>query len=364
MAGLVAGVLPATRTPSRSSIVRLMLRGASSFLAGVCVMVLVTTTTHANTSPSAHLVYIRDSSAAACPDEESLRQAVKLRVGYDPFFPWAKTVVVVEVSGDARSFVAHVRLVDENNLSRGVRELRSTKGCPGLIDATALAISIALDLNGSDPTAPASVSVPTSASAAPPASASEPPPAFASAPPPAFTSTSAAPTAEAVPRRVVRIALGLDGVVAIASTPAVTPGVDVWAAARLGIGSLGLELRGDAPGTVDGAGGARARVLFFAATASPCAHAGPVFACALGTLGWLHASGTDVRVSRAGSALVPSVGPRAGVELALGPSLALQVHADLLINLVLPTVSLNDAPAWTLPPFSGVVAAGLAYRFP
>jgi hypothetical protein len=44
------------------------------------------------------------------------------------------------------AFVAHVLLVDEARVSHGVRALRSgPSGCAGLIDAAALAISIALD---------------------------------------------------------------------------------------------------------------------------------------------------------------------------------------------------------------------------
>ena len=110
---------------------------------------IVTPASRATASPSAHLVYVRDATAAECPSEEDLRRSVKARVGYDPFFPWAKTTVIVEMVRDGRSLVARVRLVDADGRSRGVRELRSVaRGCGGLIDASALAISIALDLSG------------------------------------------------------------------------------------------------------------------------------------------------------------------------------------------------------------------------
>jgi hypothetical protein len=326
-------------------------------IAAVCLVA-----PRANASPSARLVYVRDATASACPDEDSMRQAVKRRIGYDPFFPWAKTSVIVELTGDGASFMAHVRLVNESSRSQGVRELRSgANGCPGLIDAAALTISIALDMSGSEVVAPAPHGP------APPATESPapPPPAPALAPPALANSevvdhdrrpSAAAPS--------IRWAVGFDALTAIDAGPSVVPGIDLWAAARLGIGSLGLEVRGDGPSTKEANGGGQARVGLLAATVAPCAHAGPLFACALGTVDWLHASGAGVSSPGSGHAWVPAVGPRAGFEVPLGRSLTLRVRGDLLVNLLRPTVTLNGAPLWPLAPVSGIVAAGLAYRFP
>jgi hypothetical protein len=71
----------------------------------VVAFALALASLRAEASPAAHLVYVRDPTASVCPDEESLRQAVRRRVGYDPFFPWAKTTVVVEITGKGESFV-------------------------------------------------------------------------------------------------------------------------------------------------------------------------------------------------------------------------------------------------------------------
>jgi hypothetical protein len=315
----------------------------------------------AKASTSAHLVYVRDPTASACPDEAGLRQAVRRRVGYDPFFPWAKTTVVVEIAGEGESFVARVRLVDDN-LSRGMRELRSgANGCAGLIDATALAISIALDVNASGslateppPTPPPEITAATSP---------QDPPVAAPAPA-ALDSVANRDAGRASTSLSARGLVGFDALAAIAQAPAMSPGFDVWAATRWGIGSLGLEVRADLPSSVAAPGGGRASVLLLAGTVAPCAHAGPVFGCVLGTLSWLHAAGADVRIPRSGSAFAPAIGPRAGLEVSLGHSLALEIRGDLLVNLVRPTVSLDGAPAWKLPPIGGVVATGLAYLFP
>lgn len=349
-----------------------MLARAASTLAAFATLFLAA---RADASTSARLVYVRDQTAAACPDEDALRQAVKQRVGYDPFFPWAKTTIVVEVTGEGDSFVARVRLVDERGLSLGARDLHAgTNGCQGLVDAAALAISIGLDTSGlgTGATAAPTGAPPAPETAPPTAPASEVPAATPTPSAPSETPTaSPAPTASpdrvagvpAFPARV-RGSVGLDALAAIASAPAVAPGVDAWAEVRLGVGSLGVDVRADAPNSATGAGGGKAEVLFFAATVAPCLHAGPFFACALGSLGWLRASGADLSLPRSGSALAPSVGPRVGVEVPLGRSLALRVRGDLLINTVRPVVLLDQEPAWTLPRASGVLAAGLAYRFP
>jgi hypothetical protein len=337
----------------------MLLRRAST-LAALGTAVLVTA--RASASASAHLVYVRDPTAAACPDEGSLRQAVKQRVGYDPFFPWAKTLVVVEVTGEEQSFVAQLRLVDETGLSRGVRELRSgASGCRGLIDATALAISIALEMNAFESPEPA----PTSSPEPPPPPAPTPVPPSAPSPLPGAAEPADVDHVLTPPSNALRAVMGVDAVAAIGAAPVVSPGMDLWVAARWAVASLGLDVQGDTPSaSVRGEGGGQARVLFFAATIAPCAEAGPAFACALGSLGWLHATGADLAHPASGAAFVPAAGLRTGLQVAIARSLTLRVRGDVLANLALPSVSLNGATAWTLPQVSGVVGVGLAHRFP
>jgi hypothetical protein len=276
-----------------------MVRGAASGLAVWAASVVVAT--GAAAAPSTHLVYVRDPAAMTCPDETSFRQAVHRRIGYDPFFPWAKTTVVVEVRGEGQSFAAYVLLVDQKGVSRGTRELRSgPSGCQGLIDAAALAISIALDMDTLD-----------SAKVAPAASsdASSPPIATEPAPSSVAVSTDVAPAARDEPaspsRASLRPSIGFDTFAALGAAPEAVPGFDVWAAIRRGRGWLGLELRADAPNTVSFANGGRGTVVLLAATLAPCVYAGPVFACALGSLGWLYASGSELPVTHAGR-LLPS----------------------------------------------------------
>jgi len=325
--------------------------------AAVCAaMALVPSVAEA--SPSAQLVYVRDATSVACPDETALRAAVKRRVGYDPFFPWAKTTMIVEVGGTGKEYVAHVRLVDQTGVSRGDRELRSgPKGCSGLVDAAALAISIALDMNALAEPVPS----PEPAPEATPAPADDPAP----PPAPAPLAPAPAPEADAVPRPppvALQGLVGLDGVAAIGTSPAspsLLPGLDLWGAVRRGRGSLALDVRADWPSTTR-QGEARAAVVLVASSLAPCLHLGPAFGCAVGSLGWIHVAGERVE-----SRFFPSFGPRLGVEVPFGRLLSFRLRGDLLVNPLGPAIELGtSSPRWTMSVVSGLVAAGLAYRFP
>lgn len=353
----------------RMVILRAMFRCLSA-LGALAPPLLVATV--ASASVSAHLVYVRNAGAESCPDEEGLRRAVAQRVGYDPFFPWAKTTVVMEVSNDGQAFVAHVQLVDDRSHSLGARDLRSgAHGCGGLIDAAALAISIALELTTPSPSrvesSPAADDAPSPNSSPEPSpapTAESPPP---SASPPEPSAASVVPDARnrgqghATP---LSGAVGADLMSVFGQSPEVIAGLGVWGAVRRGAGSLGLEVRGNVPSAfAPQGGGGHAELLMVAATLAPCAHVAPFFGCALGTLGWLHASGSDVSAPGSGWALALELGPRVGVELTITRALALRLYGDLMVNAVRPAVSLDGLP-WRMALLSGEAGAGLAYPFP
>ncbi|MGA7121912.1 MAG: hypothetical protein WBY94_17525, partial [Polyangiaceae bacterium] len=89
----------------------------------------------AQSTPSARLVYSRARGAESCPDEEAMRAAVAARVGYDPFFAWArKTIVASMAPASLRGFVAKVDLVDEQGMDHGARTLQASGECRELLD--------------------------------------------------------------------------------------------------------------------------------------------------------------------------------------------------------------------------------------
>jgi hypothetical protein len=321
----------------------------------------------AGADASARLVFVRDSAAApSCPDERALRKAVEARLGYDPFLPWGSSTMVVRFEREGSAFVAKVELVAEGD-SRGVRTLRSDDpGCAGLVDAAALAVSIALDAMrpaASPPPPPPPEDDSAPANAAPP----QTDPRAAALPPGSDFAPPAPPLTEDSGSRP-RPVFGLDFLVSDGSAPSVSTGLSLWG--RLGWGregtvkaSLGVEARADFPSSgTEPSGGVSTWLA--AGGLAPCLHLGPAFACAVGQLGALHGTGSDVRFPSSGSGLFATLGPRVGIELSLTSWVALRVRADALLNLARPTVDLNNAPAWRASLATGTLAAGFALRFP
>jgi hypothetical protein len=349
------------------------MRRALGILGGVlCSLMLAAS---ASASPSARLVYSRTQLAATCPDEPALRKAVAARVGYDPFFPWAKQTVVVQVSHDHGAFTARVQVIDEQGVAEGTRELTSTQAdCAELFDAAALAIAIALDAvappepppaAGSASTAPASPSTPV-----PDAPVPEAPPPPLVAPEetvPSLTSalsdgSADAPPNAAPPHRPSFFA-GVDALGSLETAPSVDVGAAVFAGARYRFLSAALEFRVDAPASTtfpENTGSVSS--WLYAGSLVPCAHYGIGSVCAVGMLGSLNASG-DARESFSKNARFAAVGGRIGIELGLTERLAIRAHIDLLRNLA-PASLYIDEQHWTAGPVAGTAAAGLVVRFP
>src|SRR5580692_9213993 len=117
--------------------------GGTSLVSLVSLASLTAFARTAGATPSARLVYSRAQSASSCPDEPALRKAVAARIGYDPFFGWAKkTVVVRMVPADGPGYVASVDLVDDEGYEHGARQIRTEGKCAELRDPVALAIAI------------------------------------------------------------------------------------------------------------------------------------------------------------------------------------------------------------------------------
>lgn len=120
------------------------------------------------------LVVTRQQSAAECPDEQALRDAVGARLGYEPFAPDAPSLVVVAFRREGATLLATVQMQDAAGAVKGERTLASKHGdCEELASTTALTISILLDPRSAaaPPPALAPVSVPGAEPSAPPAAA-------------------------------------------------------------------------------------------------------------------------------------------------------------------------------------------------
>ena len=96
--------------------------------------------------PSSRLVYVRGPGAEDCPDQVAVREAVKKRLGYDPFFPSSDKTIIARVLREADQLRGEVELVDEHGTQVGRREFSApVDQCDQLVRAMALSISIAID---------------------------------------------------------------------------------------------------------------------------------------------------------------------------------------------------------------------------
>jgi hypothetical protein len=326
-----------------------------------CVVVIAVVAASAVTersafaAPTSKLVYSRTSDAASCPDEGALRRAVAARVGYDPFFPYAPRTIVASLSRREHAFVATVDLVDENGVSQGARELRAQGECGELLDAVALAIAIAIDPELLSQPAPPAPPPPSPEAPAPTAPAPPPPPAQVQPPPQVASVPEIAPQPIALEASAGLLA-------SVNMAPGLAAGLALGAGGRWRAVSLAVEGAIDAPAGRSSGGGNVSSWLTYAAVV-PCAHLGPVFACAVGQAGFMRASGSGIPRTRGDSLAWLAAGGRVGGEVAMSDTVGLRLRADVVADLDPMTLQLQGASAWIAPHVAGSLATEILVHF-
>jgi hypothetical protein len=318
-------------------------------------------------SPAARLVYARAPEAASCPDETALRSAIAARLGYDPFFPWAKQTVVVQVWREGRRFRARLQLVGETGLAHGTRVLASEQTtCAELFDAAALAISIAMDSLPKESSPPPDcgpglgVRCPTDP-APTPTPAPESPPTPDAPPAPAVTPT---PALAASPRPGLRFEVGVDALGVIGVEPGPTVGGAAFVGLRARSASVSFEVRGDAPASTESAASpGRVRAWSLQAAFVPCARYRDAALCAIGVLGLLRGDSTGITDPRADAGLFVATGARVAFDWPLSERLSLRTHLDATLDLRRAHLEVGGVDAWTAPLVAGAAGAGLAANF-
>jgi len=316
----------------------------------------VVTPVAARATPSARLVYVRDAGAEDCPDEKALRGAVAARLGYDPFFLHANATLFAEVTRQASTYRARVKLVDENGNVRGARELVHEGGvCADLVDAMALTMSIAIDprsLSGpvvaEEPAREAPVTDETSATPAP-----APPPPSPPSPPPA---PPPARERETLHANAFVVANGWLG-----AAPAVALGVSPGIEARYGYAALAVAARIDARASASVPSG-QVSTSFAAGSLAPCLAREWLRACAVVTVGRLAAGAAGIAVPREDAALHVVAGPRLGAFVPLVGRLSLVAQLDVMFAATPQILRIDGRDAYTLPTVSAGVGLGVAAR--
>ena len=295
-----------------------------------------------------------------CPDEVTLRKAVSERLGYDPFFTWAKRSVVVEIDRTASGpFAGRVQLFADDGTLVGERKLGPKTDCMELVRTLALATAIALD--DLDPTpSPAPSSTPAAGESAPspvpppspqPDASSHPPaPPVPARPPP--LPTSVAPWA---------VAVAITG--ALGTEPTTAVGGRLALGARTRRFSLALEAQGTLPSSTATRFGGRIQGALETGSLVPCVHWGMASGCAVISAGTLVLESIGVSWPARGAPRAAQSGARAGVELGLGSHFFAVADVAAMVLTTPVTVRLNGQEVYATSPVSGTGAIGMGMRF-
>lgn len=315
----------------------------------------------AHATPSARLVYVRDKGAEDCPDENALRAAVAARLGYDPFFPYAKATLFAEITRDAGTFRARVKLVDEGNVVRGNREIEH-KGakCADLVDAMALTMSIAID--------PRSLTGPVAVEPAdaPPAT-DEPPPEQPTPqelePPVVIADQKPAPAPAPRPGEGPHLDVHALGAMWLGAAPGAAGGGLVGFELRYRLFAAMLDARVDGTASTEVDQGGTVSTRFAGAMLAPCFGPEGLRACAVVGVGQLSASARGITTPRDDSSVHALLGARFGVAVPLAGPLHFRGQVDLLGALTPQVLRINAADVYELDRFSIGLGLGLGLRF-
>lgn len=307
--------------------------------------------------PPTRLVYLPGRWAASCPGDAEVKEAVASRLGRAPFAEPAERVVVLVLDGEGEVPTrARAELFAADFASLGVRSLESAEGCRELVEASALAISIALAPElALQPPPPAVEPPPVEPPPVEPPSVEAPPP-----PPPAPASAgdepvdveASPPTFQApswLPEGAVLL-VGGGAAASVGLSPQTVTGFHLGLGARQGDLELRLEQRQILP-SFDGTlgvvhGGSAWSIL-------PCAHL-PLFSvrgdgdrlglmtCASATAGNLWSLG-----AYSGGAFHAGLGGRLAVEWTQHDLSSMRAWLQTELALVRPGFyALNGPPVW------------------
>lgn len=326
-------------------------------LAVAASVVLVTRAVRA--TPSARLVYVRDKGAEDCPDEAALRAAVAARLGYDPFYPFAKATLFAEVGRDGGVIRARVRLVDEGSNVRGARDLEH-KGtrCSDIVEGMALTMSIAID--------PRSLAGPVTE---PEPRAEEAKPRVEEAPkeappveePRAETAPAEAPDASA-PKEPVHLEAHVLGAGWLGAAPGPSGGVLFGGELRYRAFAPVVEARFDAKASTDVNPGS-VSTSFAGAVIAPCVALDVFRACPVLVIGRLAASASGIASPSDDAALHALGGVRAGVAIPLVGPLSLRAQVDALFAFTPQTIRIDAREVHALDRVSAGIGVGLGAAF-
>jgi hypothetical protein len=306
----------------------------------------------------ARLEYERHHGAEACADEAFVREAVRARLGYDPFHDDASLDVQLDVSRVGRVLSARVRVVGVGTQRTGSRVIQGRPDqCDALLAAAALAISIAIDpLSIAREVSPA----PSAAPSSPPASSSPPPADVASASPspsPAPAPPAAAPQPTATPL-VDAVGAGLSALVGL--TPGVTGAATLAFSVRRGPLEASAELFAALPQSMQ-YGQCSVQAFPIGLELVPCYRWRILGFCGVASVAVVAGQGFGYAIPE--TAVRPAVGfgARATVEIPFGSRFGLRFRAEGQVLAIRPTFDVDGVSVWTTLGFASLGADALLH---
>ena len=303
----------------------------------------------AHATSGLHLRVERRAGAEACPDEPALRDAVQARIANASLPPPTERTFSVTYRLAETTFDATIRLLGSDGVARGQRVLHSSgTDCRALLDAVALAISIALQMEDSSP------------ESGPPQPQQPWPSAFD---PDDVPQADALPASAPAPPPSVAWSVGAEGGLAFGAAPAPALAGALDLDARVSDWALELDLAALAPATEGVAGGGAVQTWTVGAALRPCRWLGPFEACASVAIDRIEGSGEGIPHPATSDGVFAVLGGRLAVEIPVSV-LAIRASANLGAPLQRPSVSIDSVAVWTMPPVSGSVGAGVAFKIP
>lgn len=253
---------------------------------------------------------------ASCGVERELRRALPRLLGYDPFDPGAAQDLHVQVfpmpPGKLAAYIEHR---DQDGNALWFRLYRRPAGdCAGLIDSLMLGLEVELSGDEAPPALPPPAPCPPR-EACPPCSKQDCPPERGAAQPKPkpepMPMPPAAPTTTAW-------SLSLGAEMLLGPLPAITGAGTLGVALRTSFLTVGLEGRASGPAVLEIP--QRGTIVAFLVSGSvvPCVRGGAFEACAVGSLGTLHALGRGVGIPEAGTVFYAAAGLRGAALVPIG----------------------------------------------
>ena len=326
-------------------------------LAAGFVCLLFGETVSADNLQTATLTFVVTGATGPCPDEESFRNQVAARLGYQPFVQGGEHHVSVTLRAVRDRVHGRAEVLRSGQAKPGVRELDGkTVKCDSLVAALATTVAIAIDPVKSEQ--PVTVAAPLAASDRP-LPPEKPPP----SPPP---QPHAPPQVPASSHSLPVVIFGTAGArAAVGLTPGLAVGGGVGVGLRRGV--LSLEVSGQVettPKATRANSGDRLEATVFSAMLSPCGHWGSWLACAAVRLGVFQGRAPDVVHPSLGTSLAMALGARGGYILPISSALALRGLLSAEFPLVRTSLAIDNVSVWTSPPLSASLELGVVVTVP